>query len=200
MRRGLLILLALLLSGCFTSGKRGSEKGLALYDLGLVGAPLVAARHLPLGIEVRAPLWIDSLGINYRLAYAEPARLREYAQSRWAGPPAQLVQQRLIRQLALTPAGQGRAKCVLRIEIGEFGQHFATPGSSTGILQGRAYWLGSNRQPLAERDLLIERAAPSPDARGGVAALQAAVEQLAADLLAWEKQEAASGRIALCTA
>jgi len=200
MRRGLLILLLLLLSGCFTSGKRGSEKGLALYDLGLGGAPLVAARHLPLGIEVRAPLWIDSLGINYRLAYNEPARLREYSQSRWAGPPAQLVQQRLIQQLAYTPAGQGRAKCVLRIEIGEFGQHFVTPNSSKGVLQGRAYWLGSNRQPLAERDLLIERAVPSQDARGGVAALQSVVEQLATDLLEWEKQLAASGRIALCSA
>lgn len=200
MWRGLLILLVLLLSGCFTSGKRGSEKGLALYDLGQGRAPLVAARHLPLGIEVRAPLWIDSLGINYRLAYAEPTRLREYAQSRWAGPPAQLVQQRLIRQLAFTPAGQGRAKCVLRIEIGEFGQHFTSPESSTGVLQGRAYWLGPSRQPLAERDMLIEHAAPSADARGGVAALQAVVEQLATDLLAWEKQEAASGRIALCGA
>jgi hypothetical protein len=198
MRRFAILLLLFSLAGCFTSGKRGAEKGLAIYDLGAPSAPLVEVRQSPVAVEVRAPLWMDSLGVNYRLAYSDASRLREYAQVRWAGPPAQMVQQRLIQQLALSASGQGRARCVLRIEISEFSQVFLAPESSKGLLQGKAYWLDSSRRQLAELSLNIEKAAGSQNSSGGIAALQADVGQLALDLQAWERQLQASGKITVC--
>ena len=193
MRLLLTLLFCSLLSACFTAGKRGGDSVLAVYDFGPAPASLLAApRPQPMALEVRAPLWFDSLGIDYRLAYVDAARLREYARARWAGPPAQLIQQRLMQQLDYSMSGQGQTRCLLRLEITEFSQVFATPASSKGVLQGRVILLDRSRHQLAELDLKIEKTATSQDGRGGVAALSATVEQLAVDLLAWEKAQGAS--------
>lgn len=194
------LLTAVVLAGCFTSGKRGSERGLAVHDLGLPPPRLVTdgERRASLAIEVRAPLWMDSLGINYRLTYADDSQLREYARSRWAGPPAQLIELRLMQQLDFAPAGQARGKCVLRIEVAEFSQVFESPAESAGLLQGRAFWLDPGRRALAEKRLLIRRPAATPDAQGGVLALQAAVGELANVLLAWERELVAGGQGKAC--
>lgn len=192
MRRLLSLLLCGLLSACFTAGKRGGDSALAVYDFGPAATSLLAApRKQPMALEVRAPLWFDSLGIDYRLAYVDVARLREYARARWAGPPAQMIQQRLMQQLDYSISGQGQARCVVRLEITEFSQLFASPESSKGVLQGRVVLLDQSRRQLAKLDLRIEKMAISQDARGGVSALTATVEQLAADLLAWEKSQSA---------
>ncbi len=199
MRHVLAILMCLCLASCIGTGKRGGDAALAVYDFGQPVADSSRSEWRgKLAIEVRAPLWIDSLGIGYRLAYSDPKRLREYTQSRWAGPPAQLVQQRLIRQLGLMPGGQGGTRCVLRIDIDEFSQIFATPNVSHGVIQGRVQLLDRSRTSLAIQELSIEKPAPSADARGGVAALTAAVDQLVADLLAWEQQLTAGGKAAAC--
>ncbi len=200
MRAIIALLLTVLLAGCFTSGKRGSERGLVIHDLGLQPPALVAEgqRHGSLAVEVRAPLWMDSLGINYRLAYADASQLREYARSRWAGPPAQLIELRLMQQLDLAPSGQARGKCVLRLELAEFSQVFANPLESAALLQGKAFWLDPARRPLAEKPLLIRRVAASPDARGGVSALQESVGQLANELLVWERELVAAGQARAC--
>lgn len=192
MRWLLSLLLCGLLSACFTAGKRGGDSALAVYDFGPAPTSLLAAsRKQPMALEVRAPLWFDSLGIDYRLAYVDVARLREYARARWAGPPAQMIQQRLMQQLDYSISGQGQARCLVRVEITEFSQLFASPESSKGVLQGRVVLLDQSRRQLAELDLRIEKMAISQDARGGVSALTATVEQLAADLLAWEKSQSA---------
>lgn len=192
MRWLLSLLLCGLLSACFTAGKRGGDSALAVYDFGPAPTSLLAApRKQPMALEVRAPLWFDSLGIDYRLAYVDAARLREYARARWAGPPAQMIQQRLMQQLDYSISGQGQARCLVRVEITEFSQLFASPESSKGVLQGRVVLLDQSRRQLAELDLKIEKMAISQDARGGVSALTATVEQLAADLLAWEKSQSA---------
>lgn len=199
MRRLILVLSVLLLAGCFTSGKRGSEKGLAIYDLGLPHASLRSEeRKSPIAVEVRAPLWMDSLGVNYRLVYNDASRLHEYSQARWAGPPAQLVQQRLMQLLDLSTTGQAPARCVLRVEISEFSQIFDSPRRSRGVLRGRAFWLDQSRHQLADLNLSIERPADSQDSRGGVNALQATVEQLANDLQKWEKQLGTDGKAGGC--
>ena len=199
MRGFVLLSLCFSLAACFSAGKRG-ENALMVYDLGLLPARMIEGeRAQPLALEVRAPLWFDALGIEYRLAYADASRLREYGRARWAGPPAQLIQQRLMQQLGLSSAGQGRSSCLLRIEITEFSQVFASPQSSKGILQGRVQWLDRSRKPLAELALNIEKTAPSSDSRGGVGALQATTEQLAIDLLAWERRLESAGKTAICS-
>lgn len=194
------LLLCFLISGCFTAGKRGGDNAMAIYDFGPAPARLLdSSRKQPLALEVRAPLWFDSQGIDYRLAYVDAARLREYGRARWAGPPAQMIQQRLMQQLELSMAGQGQTRCLLRVEITEFSQVFAAPASSAGVLQGRAVLLDQGRRQLAELALSIEQPAPSPDARGGVGALTATVGQLAADLLAWESKLLAGGNAGNCS-
>jgi len=200
MSRLVLVLIFVSLGACFTSGKRGTEKGLAIYDLGPPAAALLAdERKMPLAVEVRAPLWMDSLGVNYRLLYVDASGLHEYSRVRWAGPPAQLIQQRLMQQLDLSPTGLARSRCVLRVEISEFTQIFVSPGSSKGVLRGRVRWLDQARHQLAEVDLDIEKVADSQDSHGGIGALRATVEQLAIDLQAWEKQLAASGKAGSCS-
>lgn len=182
------VLLSLCLSACFTAGKRGGESPLAIYDFGPAPSSLLSMpRKQPIALEVRAPLWFDSLGIDYRLAYVDQARLREYARARWAGPPAQLIQQRLSQQLGYVMAGQSQTRCLVRVEITEFSQVFTSPEASNGVLQGRVLLLDRSRRQVAEFPLGLEKPAPSSDARGGVGALTATVEQLAVDLVGWEK-------------
>ena len=188
MRWMIALLCCLSMAGCFTSGKRGGDTPLAIYDFGPSPASLLAAsRKTPLAFEVRAPLWFDSMGIDYRLAYVDAARLREYAKARWAGPPAQLLQQRLTQQLDLSPSGLGQSRCLLRVEISEFSQIFSSAERSQGVVQGRAVLLDRTRRTLAETPINLEKLAETADARGGVGALIRAADQLAVDLLAWER-------------
>lgn len=195
----LVLLSCLALSACFTTGKRGGDAGPATYDLGPPSALQADAAGLPpLAVEIRAPYWLDALGIQYRLAYAEPGRLRDYAQARWAAPPATLMQQRLIQQLGLVPVGQGGAACVLRIDLDEFSQTFTSPLESHGVLQARMAILDRSRKVLAEQAVKIEKPATSQDSRGGMAALSAAVVQLGGDVGRWRRELAASGQIKNC--
>ncbi|HZX32313.1 MAG TPA: ABC-type transport auxiliary lipoprotein family protein [Rhodocyclaceae bacterium] len=195
----LLLLSCLALSACLTTGKRGGDAGPAVYDLGPPAVLQADATGLPpLAVEIRAPYWLDALGIQYRLAYAEPGRLRDYSQSRWAAPPATLMQQRLAQQLGLVPVGQGGAACLLRIDLDEFSQTFVSPQASQGILQARMAVLDRGRKVLAEQAVKIEKPAPSQDSRGGMAALSAAVGQLGGDIGRWRRELAASGALKSC--
>lgn len=195
-----MLLLSLLVSACFTSGKRGGDNAMATYDFGPPAVSLLSEpRKQAMAVEVRAPLWFDSLGIDFRLAYADAARLREYSRARWAGPPAQLIQQRLMQQLGLSMAGQAQTRCLLRVEIAEFSQVFSSPNSSKGVLQGRVVLFDRSRRQLAELDLNLEQSASSQDALGGVRALTATVDQLVIDLQAWEKNLIAAGKASSCS-
>lgn len=194
----LIVALVLVLAACTAAGKRGAQPP-AVYDLGPPAAPLAGpAATPPLALEVRAPAWLDTPGIAYRLAYAESGRRRDYAQARWAAPPAQLVQQRLAQQLGLVQQGQGGAACLLRIDVDEFSQVFAAPERSHASLRARLRLLDRGGGALAERAVAIERLAASPDSRGGVAALTAAVEQLASEVAEWRAGLGATGKLAAC--
>ena len=188
----------LMLGACFTTGKRGGEMPLAIYDFGPQPAAKVVRRPYPLALEVRAPLWFDSMGVDYRLLYVDRARLREYARARWAGPPAQMIQQRLTQQLAFVASGQGQSRCLLRLELTDFSQLFDSPDLSHGVLQGRAQLLDRTRRLLAELPIDLRQPAPTADARGGVAALTSTVERLVDELAAWEADLKASGDAGQC--
>lgn len=189
MRLVILLLLIVSLGGCFTAGKRGGDVALAVYDLGAFKDSTAGAqRKRPMAIEVRAPLWFDSLGIDYRLGYSEPNRLREYSRARWVGPPAQLIQLRLIRDLGYIPSGQGKAACVLRVDIDEFSQVFDTAETSRAVLQGRVQWLDRSRGRLLEKQIVLQAQASSPDSQGGVTAMSQLVGELSGSIAAWERE------------
>lgn len=196
MRAAAIFLAAMLLAACAAGGKRGGNAP-AVYDLG-PGGGAAAGGMAGLALEVRGAEWLDSTAIQYRLAYAEAGRRRDYALARWAAPPAALVQQRLLRRLAAQPAGWGGARCLLRVDLDEFSQVFSTPGASRGVVQARLAITDRAGNLLAERSLQVEENAASPDSGGGAAALAAAVERLAAGMLAWRGELAAAGRLAAC--
>lgn len=172
-----------LLGACLTTGKRGNEAAMAVYDFGPPAASTVQAAQLAL--EVRMPAVFDGLGIDYRLDYVDPGEIREYSRSRWAMPPGQLLQQRLQQVLGVVAPGQMRTRCLLRVEITEFSQIFDAPAHSRALVQGRAFLLDAGRSRLGEYPFLIETEAATPDARGGVLALRAGVGRLADALRDW---------------
>lgn len=201
MRTLAVLFLCFSLAGCFTAGKRGGDAAMMIYDFGPLPAQRqVPDRRIPMALEVKLPLWFDSLGITYRLMYAEPARLREYTRARWAGPVSQMIQRKLIRQLGFVPSGQGRANCLLRIEIDEFSQTFATTDQSDAILQGSMRWLDRKRGLLHERPFGFVLAGETPDARGGVAALTALISQLTVTIDKVEREADVANKLAGCAA
>ncbi len=194
-----ILILCLLLGACVSAGKRGGDSPMAIHDFGGPAARLAGSESaVPMTVDVHAPFWIDSLGIEYRLAYAEPNRLRDYSQARWAGPPASLIQQRLMQRLGLLPFGQAGARCLLRVDVDEFSQVFDTAQTSRGLLKARVTVFDGQRNKVLEREMRIEKPAMSGDSRGGVAALTMAVEQLAVDLQALQAEGTRSGALAAC--
>lgn len=132
------------------------------------------------------PSWFDSPGIEYRLLYENPLKLRSYAGSRWVGAPGLLLSQRLRQQLGFVGvSGHGAVTCLLRLELQEFSQVFDTPERSRALLQGRASLLDRGRRVVVNRLIDIEQAATTPDARGGVVALVSVSDELGRQLAAW---------------
>lgn len=152
----------------------------AIYDLG-GAAP--APAHAVVGlaaVDVSAPSWLAGTAMQYRLRYADAARRQNYAASRWAAPPAELIEQLLDRRLA---SGQ-RGGCRLRFEVDELIQVFDMPGASHLILEGRASVM-AGRERVAGRAFTYAVDTATADARGGVAAAAQAARRLVDELAAW---------------
>ena len=130
----------------------------------------------------------------YRLGYADAQQLRPYAQARWTMPPAQLMRQRLREHLSrrrtvLSQGDTGPAPgIVLRVELDEFSQWFDTPQSSSALVRLRATLLQpgpSGVRLSAQQNFVVQRAAVSADAPGGVKAMAQASDALITQLDAW---------------
>ncbi len=166
---------ALWVAACANPTERRPDP--ARFDLGPVRAGPPAANVG--AVVVGAPSWLAGSAMQYRLGYSDPARRREFAESRWAAPPTELIGQALERRLA---GGSGR--CRLDVEVDEFIQVFDAPERSALVLAGRATLL-AGADIADRRDFFIARPAPTADARGGVAAAVEAVSALAEDLAGW---------------
>lgn len=165
---------ALLTTGCLGNLRPAAP---AEYDFGPL--PAVAAAAVPIRVGVTAPSWLSGTAMHYRLLHDAPAQRHAYAESRWAAPPAELLRLQLQRRLA----GGGAdipAGCRFRVDLVEFEQVFTAPAASHVRLAARA-----RSGPAVQLGIDIEEAAPTPDARGGVAAAGRAVERLAARLAQW---------------
>lgn len=184
-------LLALLLGGCAVPSRPAAQ---AVHDLGVLDAVAAPAGTAVLrSVDVQPAPWLAGTAMGYRLLQVQPTRRQAYAESRWAAPPAQLVELALRRTL-----GAGQGSCRLRIELDEFAQVFETDGVSRGVIEARASLLAQRgEQVLASRAFSISLPAATPDAPGGVAALQAASRALGRELMGWlnglNQQDAAQG-------
>lgn len=183
MRKTLLLLLSLTLLAACGSGAK-SLSSVASYDLGAVQpAPnnrIVASLR---GIDVFAVSWLDSAAMQYRLLYAANQRRQSYAESRWAGTPAELLGHALRKRMLSGTAG---GACRLRVDLDEFAQIFDSAKDSHALLEARVQLVApTGGEILARRSFSLSRPAASADAAGGVAAMAAAVETFSTDLHGW---------------
>lgn len=177
-----IIALGVVLGGCENLGKPAQR--FSQYDLGAIEPPKPALAARPELIEVRAPSWLSTSAMQYRLDYRQPARREAYLESRWVSPPAEMIAHALERSLAA--AGTRESQCRLRVEIDEFIQVFPERQTSHAELAARVLLLPARgSEPIAREMLALREPAPTPDAEGGVVAQRRAVAALADRIASW---------------
>ena len=182
----------LLLAGCST----GKAPGNTTFDFG-PAAPAISAAPAASGAlgavvvtDVTGSAALDSERMYYRLNYADPLQARSYSHSRWSATPLQLVSQRLKTRLAqagtkvLTTTDASAGVAILRTEIDDFTHSFDSQAQSHGQLVLRAS-LFDGHKLIDQKIFSRKMPAPSADAAGGAAALAAATDAVAADIVAW---------------
>ena len=183
MKRLASMLAGVLLAAC---GGNLRTSDVARYDLGDLagkgfGSPVPVAT-----VEVQAASWLQGPAMHFRLAYADPLRRQSYAESRWAAPPAELLEAFLKRRMVFGQPDFRGAGCRLQLVLDEMEQRFDDPQKSQAVVEVRALLTPSRgAEMLARRVFRIGRAAPAPTAVGGVAATRDAVQALADELGGW---------------
>jgi len=196
----ILIILAVITASLLTGCASAPGSRVVVYDFGLPAARLSDEdRWSRLALEVKAPAWFDSLNVDYRLAYEDSLKQREYSGSRWAANPGVLIAQYLRQQLGTASINSSlTADCLLRVELQEFSQVFDSPQQSRGLLQASVTLSSAKRQLLAERQLIVEKPAASADASGGVKALVGTVSDLGLQLSEWLGAQEKNGVLKAC--
>jgi cholesterol transport system auxiliary component len=149
---------------------------------------------------------IDNQAVLYRLGYSDVQELRPYSLARWSMPPSQLVRQRLREQLgqrrpifnareslALNRSQNAALPLQLRLDLEEFSHFFSTPDASVGLIRLRATLVEvtpAGERLVGQRNMVVQRPAPSGDAAGGVRALSAATDAAIAEIEQWLQQTA----------
>jgi len=185
---------ALACAGILAACGGSPPAAVGVYDLGPpAAAPATKIGAVILVPTVAAPLWLDTTAIVYRLNYQDAARARTYAQSRWAGTPAEMVGNQLRNRLALVASGGvvgatdgARADYALRLELEDFSQAFDAVDASRGVVKVRATLIDlASRNVLAQRSFVVERPAPTANADGAVRALGQGSGVLVEQVVAW---------------
>jgi cholesterol transport system auxiliary component len=189
----LLVAISLLLTGCF-GGSEGQIEP-AYYDIpgnsvanpsasGSASAAISPAPMLRLA-GVQAPGWLMTPAMQYRLAYADASRRLSYAESRWAAPPAELLELALKRGNIVGDGRVAAGGCQLLVSLDEFIQVFDAPGSSRALLETRVALLAPRDSKLLAQRAFSQAPTAGTDARSGVAAFAVAMHDLNAQLSAW---------------
>jgi len=177
-----LFALVVALGGCGNLGV--PPQRFMFFDLGLVEPVAPPPLYVPARVEVRAPSWLSSGAMQYRIDYRQPAQREAYTEARWVAEPAEMLRVSLDRALAAHASPDGG--CRLRIELDEFVQVFDNERDSHAAIVGRAVLLAPRSDvEVARRVLVATEAAPTPDASGGVIAHRRAVRQLASEIATW---------------
>lgn len=142
-------------------------------------------------VSIEAPEWLQNENIRYRLLYADPTRVRFYAQDRWLASPSAMLAQRL-------SLASGRHGWRLKISLMEFEQVFDGPQSARVILVFRA----SAQRPageeiVGEKVISLTRPSPTADASGAVTASAILVDEAVNTLQTWFTELSAQPKQAL---
>lgn len=184
-------LFALALAACAAPAPQRA----AIYDFGLSAPPLTVGEPLPGSLAIadaRAPPWLATEGIIYRLAYENAAQPQPYSQSRWAAPPAALFTERLqqkfghIAAAGVVPAATGvSTDYLLRVELDEFSQVFEAPDVSRARVRVRVSVIDPVKgELLAQRD--FQAVAPAvPNAAGAAKSLREASDDVLDEIASW---------------
>ncbi|HEV8097043.1 MAG TPA: hypothetical protein VGP71_15040 [Burkholderiales bacterium] len=174
MRRvaGLLVFIAL--AGC---GGNAADLAPRTFDLGFA-APAVKFPALR-GASVRAIAPFDDVQMHYRLAWRHSSELADYAQNRWAAPPAELLRKQLLRA-----TGEGVGKCGLEIELQEFTQVFSSKESSEARIELRVL-LTNAAARVASRGVMVVEPGAGSDAASGAVAMARASERVLGEIAGW---------------
>lgn len=142
--------------------------------------------------RIAAPEWLQGTSLYYRLRYRRAAALAAYADSAWAAPPAAMLARVLRTRLAASGAwravvgADAGADTTFRLQVrlDDFAQVFTQPQQSHGVLDATVTLIDGARV-VAQTRIRLVAPAPSPDAAGGVAALNAASAEFATRVQAW---------------
>lgn len=180
---------SLLLAACATDTQSS-----ALFDLGPLRAQVPVNADTPLPAisiaDIKAPIWLDSQAMFYRLNYANDLQPRPYSASKWTMAPAQLFLLRLKSRLSqaggvVVPASDGAINLpVLRIEADDFSQGFDSAGQSSANIAMRAS-IFDGRILRAQKMFVKQVPAASADAQGGAAALAVASDAIINEMAVW---------------
>jgi cholesterol transport system auxiliary component len=197
--RFLILLSAFLLTACVGNPPRQTE--IARHDLGDPEGRWPATGVAISRVDVRVAAWLDSPAQLYRLNYADPLRRQSYAENRWVAPPGELLERWLQRRILSGQRAGIASGCRLVLWLDELEQRFDAPRSSQVVLDVRASLQALRGDAiLAQQEGHMVKAAPTPDARGGVQATRAASEAMAGALANWLVKLASeqSPAIAIC--
>jgi cholesterol transport system auxiliary component len=174
MRRIAGLLLFIALAGC---GGNAADLAPRTFDLGFA-APAVKFPALR-GVSVRGVPPFDDVQMHYRLQWRHSSELADYAQNRWAAPPAELLRKQLLRA-----TGEGVGKCGLEIELQEFTQVFSSKEASEARIELRASLMNAAVR-VASRGLTVVEPGAGSEAASGAAAMARATERALGELGAW---------------
>lgn len=171
-----------LMASC--GGGAQSVSAIASFDL---GAQPEGNRPVNLAyvrnIDVFSAAWLETPAMQYRLAYAGNQKRQNFAESRWAASPAELLSHSLRRRLL---AGEASGACRIRIDLDEFIQSFDSSKDSRAVLEARAQLLApGSGAVIVRRAFSLSRPTASPDAAAGAAAMSGAVDEFAGQLHEW---------------
>ena len=187
MKRLVTFLAGLLLVAC---GGNVGTTAMARYDFGNAaakGTGAWSASRIPIAaVEVQAASWLAGPAMHFRLAYAEPLRRQSYAESRWAAPPADMLEAFLKRRIVFGQPDFSGTGCRLQLVVDELEQRFDNPQGSQMVLEVRALLTPLRGTDILSRHaFLIQKAAPTATAAGGVTAARDAMQALADELGGW---------------
>jgi cholesterol transport system auxiliary component len=182
MRRIAGLLLCIALAGC---GGNAADLAPRTFDLGFA-APAVKFPALR-GVSVRGVPPFDDVQMHYRLPWRHSSELADYAQHRWAAPPAELLRKQLLRA-----TGEGVGKCGLEIELQEFTQVFSSKEASEARIELRVL-LTNAAARVASRGLTVVEPGAGSEAASGAAAMARATERVLGELAGWVAAQPACG-------
>lgn len=170
-----LVLACLALSACTILPQRPPPP--ASHDLGLVkGKPAPAPwQH----VSVSEPNWLQNEGLNYRLVFASPTRLRAYARDQWVASPGDLLSERL--NSVESPTG----RYVVHLNLLAFEQVFTAPGQAHAYLRAQVEADSVNGANTLTRTFVLRTPTPQANAQGAVKGLSTLTARLGKALRRW---------------